>query len=286
MAKLLIADSSKKALEKLKYFLDKDFHEVTFLEENDSLETILSENKFDVIIIDIQYKNSPSIDLVNIINKDKLNSYTQIIATTNLANRDILNKFFSSGVTYLFIKPYRYKLLAEKITKIIEPKHSAHGAFEPLILKIFLESTIHILEVMTGISVSAGKPFLKSGNKSLAEVSSVIGLSSSQVKGSMSINFSRNILKRFLFKLFGSTVPLDELHINEICGEICNQIMERAKQQFLKKKNMGFEITLPTVLSEENHILDYKSSSPILAIPFIFEKNEEIFVEFCLELIE
>ena len=137
---------------------------------------------------------------------------------------------------------------------------------------------------MTGTSVVAGKPFLKSGNKSLAEVSAVIGLSSSQIKGSMSINLDRNILARFIFKLFGNAVPADELHITDICGEICNQIMGRAKQQFLKKKNMGFEITVPTVLAEQNHILDYKSASPVLAIPFSFEKNEGIFVEFCLEL--
>jgi chemotaxis protein CheX len=284
MSKILIADSSPKAIEKLKYYLELDAHEVKFLDENDSVETLLAETKFDVIIIDMQYKTCPSLDIVNFVNKDKQNSYTQMIATTNLANKELLNKFIAAGVTYLFIKPYRYKLLAEKLKRMTAPKQSAHGAFEPLILKIFLESTIHIFETMTGTSVVAGKPFLKSGNKSLAEVSAVIGLSSPQVKGSMSINLDRNILTRFIFKLFGNAVPADELHITDICGEICNQIMGRAKQQFLKKKNMGFEITVPTVLSEHNHILDYKSSSPVLAIPFSFEKNEGIFVEFCLEL--
>ena len=284
MAKLLIADSSQKALEKLKFFLEKDSHKVKFLNENDSVETILAETKFDAIILDIQYKNNSSLNIINLINKDPLNSYTQIIATTNVANKEILNKYISAGVSYLFMKPYRYKLLSEKVQKICEPQVNAHGAFEPLILKIFLESTIHVFESMTGTTVSAGKPFLKSGNKSFAEVSAVIGLSSAQIKGSMSINLDRAILARFLYKLFGNAVPADEESTNDICGEICNQIMGRAKQQFLKKKNMGFEITVPTVLAEPNHILDYKSASPVLVIPFNFEKNEGIFVEFCLEL--
>ncbi|MES2615678.1 MAG: chemotaxis protein CheX [Bdellovibrionota bacterium] len=284
MAKLLIADSSPKAYEKLKFFLEQDSHEVKFLQETDSMEIVLAETKFDAIIVDIQYKYRPSLDLINMIHNDKINSYTEIIATTGVANRDILNQFISAGVSYLFIKPYRYKLLSEKLKKIVEPNQNAHGAFEPLILKIFLESTIYIFEHMTGSSVVSGKPFLKSGNKSLAEVSAVIGLSSSQVKGSMSINLDRSILARFLFKLFGNTVVPDEGQLTDICGEICNQIVGRAKQQFLKKKNMGFEISVPTVLSESNHILDYKSASPVLVIPFIFEKNEGIFVEFCLEL--
>ena len=286
MAKLLIVDSSQKAYEKLKFFLEKDSHEVKFLNANDSIETILEKTKFDVIIVDIQYKNCSSLDIVNSVNKDRKNSYTQIIATTNLANKELLNQYIAAGVTYLFIKPYRYKLLSEKIKTIVEPKQNAQGAFEPLILKIFLDATIYILETMTGVHVVAGKPFLKSGNKSLAEVSAVIGLSSAQIKGAMSINFNRDILSQFILKLFGNTVQADEAGIVDICGEICHQIMGRAKQQFLKKKNMVFDVTLPTVLNEENHILDYKSSSPVLAIPFSFDKNEGIYVEFCLDLID
>jgi chemotaxis protein CheX len=283
MAKILIAESSQKAAEKLKFYLEKDGHKIKFIEEQDSVEALLAETQYDVIILDIQYKNN-SLNIINTINNDKLNSYTQIIATTSNANKEMLNKYISAGVSYLLLKPFRYHVIAEKIQKILEPQKSAHGAFEPLILKIFLESTIHIFENMTGTVVTAGKPFLKSGNKSLAEVSAVIGLASSQIKGSMSINLDRAILARFLFKLFGNAVPPDEASLTDICGEICNQILGRAKMQFLKKKNMGFEITVPTVLSEPNHILDYKSASPVLVIPFAFEKTEGIFVEFCLEV--
>ena len=284
MAKILIADSSPKAKEMLHSHLEQESHQVKFLGESDSLETVLSESKYDVIVIDLQYKHIPSLDIVTQIGKDPLNSHTNIIVTTNVANKEVLNKYVSAGVSYVFMKPYRFKVLSDKITKIIEPNSNAHGAFEPLILKIFLESSIHIFEAMTGTVVIAGKPFLKSGNKSLADVSAVIGLSSTSIKGSLSINLNRNILTRFIFKLFGSAVVADEAQINDICGEICNQIMGRAKQQFLKRKNMGFEITVPTVLSDPNHILDYKSASPVLVIPFSFENDEGIFVEFCLEV--
>jgi CheY-specific phosphatase CheX len=76
----------------------------------------------------------------------------------------------------------------------------------------------------------------------------------------------------------------DEAALSDMCGELCNQIMGRAKQQFLKKKSMTFEITVPTVLSDPFHILDYKSVSPVLVIPFKLEKIEAIFLEFCLEI--
>lgn len=86
--------------------------------------------------------------------------------------------------------------------------------------------------------------------------------------------------------MLGPNAVADEAAISDMCGELCNQIMGRAKQQFLKKKSMTFAITVPTILAEQYHILDYKSSAPVLVIPFLFEKVAGIFVEFCLEINE
>ncbi len=287
MAKLFIAESSKKSIENLEHFLRADGHDPFFWDHAEPLEKIMTENKFDLSIIDLNYKEMPSSEIINLILKNPDFSNSQIIVTTSSPNKDALTKYSSLGVNFIFVKPYRYKLLSDKIKYIMNPIRGDHGAFEPDILKIFLESTIHIFESVSGISVEASKPFLKSGNKSLSEVSAVIGLSSPQVKGSLSINVTRDILTRCLLKILGADMDashVDDAALSDMCGELCNQVMGRAKQQFLKKKSMSFEISVPTVLSDANHILDYKSSSPVLVIPFKIEKIEAIFVEFCLEL--
>lgn len=284
MAKLFIAESSKKSIENLSHFLKTDGHDVYFFDNSKPLPRILSESKFDLVIIDHNFKGMPSFDIINFFLKNPVHSNTHIIITTSSPNKDDLNKFTSLGINHIFIKPYRYKLLSEKINYAINPNKGDHGAFEPDILKIFLESTIHIFESIGNISVVAGRPFLKTGNDSLSEISAVIGLYSPQIKGSMSINVTKKILAACLFKMLGRTAPSDDDAIADICGELCNQIMGRAKQQFLKKKSMTFEITVPTILADPFHILDYKSSSPVLVIPFLFEKVAGIFVEFCLEI--
>jgi chemotaxis protein CheX len=284
MAKLFIAESSKKSMENLSHFLGTDGHEAYFFDNSKPLSQILSESKFDLVIVDHNFKGMTSIDIVNSFLKNPTHSNTHIIITTSSPNKEDLNKFSSLGINHIFIKPYRYKLLAEKIKYAINPNKGDHGAFEPDILKIFLESTIHIFESIGNIAVVAGRPFLKTGNDSLSEISAVIGLSSPQIKGSMSINVTKKILIACIYKMLGSNASIDDAAIADFCGELCNQIMGRAKQQFLKKKSMTFEITVPSVLSDPFHILDYKSSSPVLVIPFLFEKVAGIFVEFCLEI--
>lgn len=284
MAKLFIAESSKKSIENLSHFLSIDGHETFFFDNSKSISQILSESKFDIVIVDQNFKEVPCIDIINTFLKHPIHSHTNVILTTSSPNKDDLIKFSTLGINHIFIKPYRYKLLSEKIQYAINPNKGDHGAFEPDILKIFLESTIHIFESMGTKNITAGRPFLKTGNESLSEISAVIGLSSSQIKGSMSINVTKKILSSCLVKMLGTSAKIDDTAIADICGEICNQIMGRAKQQFLRKKSMTFEITVPTVLSDPFHILDYKSSSPVLVIPFLLEKIAGIFVEFCLEI--
>ncbi|APJ02772.1 chemotaxis protein CheX [Silvanigrella aquatica] len=284
MAKLFIAESSKKSIENLSHFLSTDGHEAYFFDNSKPLIEVLAESKFDLVVVDHSFKEMSSIDIINSFLKNPAHSNTNIIITTSSPNKEDLNKFSSLGINHIFVKPYRYKLLSEKIQYAINPNKGDHGAFEPDILKIFLESTIHVFESIGSISVNAGKPFLKSGNDSLSEISAVIGLSSSQIKGSMSINVTKKILISCLYKMLGPNAKTDDTAIADMCGELCNQIMGRAKQQFLKKKSMTFEITVPSVLTDPFHILDYKSSSPVLVIPFLFEKVAGIFVEFCLEI--
>ncbi len=286
MAKLFIAESSKKSIENLSHFLSAEGHETTFYEKDVILNDLLNQAKFDVAVIDQNFKDMSYLEIANAFLKNPAHSKTHIIITTSTPNKDDLNKLTALGINYIFIKPYRYKLLSDKIKYAINPNRGDYGAFEPDILKIFLESTIHIFNSIGSITIAAGRPFLKTGNESLSEISAVISLSSPQIKGSMSINVTRKILASCLYKMLGPNAVADEAAISDMCGELCNQIMGRAKQQFLKKKSMTFEITVPTILAEQYHILDYKSSAPVLVIPFLLEKVAGIFVEFCLEINE
>lgn len=176
MAKLFIAESSKKSIENLNHFLSAEGHEATFYEKNIALNDLLNQAKFDVAVIDQNFKDMSCLDIANAFLKNPAHSKTHIIITTSTPNKDDLNKFTSLGINYIFVKPYRYKLLSDKIKYAINPNRGDYGAFEPDILKIFLESTIHIFNSIGSIAIVAGRPFLKTGNESLSEISAVISL--------------------------------------------------------------------------------------------------------------
>lgn len=284
MAKIMVVDSSETSVQTLQEFLQKDGYEYVICQESLELQKALESTKFDLILIDVDFEKMYFQNVIQAVNESKENSKTNMIVSISQPHPEILHTLTNHGVNSLFVKPYRYHLLKEKIEMALDPNKYAHREFDPFILKLFLESAVYIFERMANIKIQSGKPFLKSDNKNLGGVSAVIELKSAQVKGFMSINVSEEILARCLFQIFGKAVSIDAVAIQDICGELCNQITGRAKQQFLKSKRMSFEIGVPTVMAAAGHLLDYKCSSPILVIPFVFEGTKSIFVEFCLEI--
>ena len=284
MADVLIADNNEKDRKKLIDFLEKDGFTVFILKTKNELEKMIEEHPFTAIILDHSFEGNDVCDLIQLIHQKSESAQAQVVLTTRISKKDILSKYISLGVNDLLMKPYRYVLLKDKMIQISKFKKGNSGAFDPLILKIFLESTIHIFDVATHFKIVAGKPFLKTENKSLAEIGAMIELRSQQVKGSFSIYLNKNLLKRILFKMLGNKVEGSVAIFADVCCELCNQIVGCAKQQFLKKKSMTFEIAIPSVLTENDSILNYKKTSPTLVIPFFLEKTEPIYVEFCLEL--
>lgn len=284
MAKIMVIDSSETSLQTLQEFLQRDGHEFIVCQEAQEFQTALEKTKFDLILIDADFEKMYFQNVIQAVNDSKENSKTNMIVSLSSPHPETLHTLTHHGVSSLFVKPYRYQLFKEKIEIALDPHKYENREFDPFILKLFLESAVYIFERMANIRIQSRKPFLKSDNKNLGGVSAVIELKSAQVKGFMAISVSEEILARCLFQIFGKAVPIDASAIQDICGELCNQITGRAKQQFLKSKRMSFEIGVPTIMSASGHLLDYKSSSPILVIPFVFEGTKAIFVEFCLEI--
>jgi chemotaxis protein CheX len=285
MPKILVVDDSHDVRHLLSEKLLASGHVVVACETASEALKELEANVFDLSIMDIQLPDMSGLEVISKLLSIPLNSKLPVIVISGLTSRENIVKALNLGVHSFLAKPFSFNVLSEKIENILNPYKSRQGAFDPVIIKIFLEATMHVFHSFASLPLTPGKPYLKSDKVAMNEISAVIGLASPAVKGSMAVNMDRDILVKVLQKLFGtnSGLVIDHDAIKDVCGEMANQILGRAKQQFLRETAMSFEITVPTVVVGKDHILNYKSTSSILVIPFKFDK-QNIFVEFCLEL--
>ena len=82
MAKILVAESSDKALKIITTYLQEKSHEVFIVKNKENLHEIIDSVKLDIGIIDVNFQGVSAIDILNIILDNKKNSSIQIIVST------------------------------------------------------------------------------------------------------------------------------------------------------------------------------------------------------------
>lgn len=268
--------------------LTESGHQVLAVDNLGDAEELLMVNAFQILIVDLKIKDTFVFGFLEKINQNMDIFRAEIIVITGYSNYELINKTIQLGVSHIFAKPFPMQALINKIDKILHPPVSRSGAFDSSIIKIFLEATIHIFHHLASLPLKAGKPFLRNSPSAINEFSAVIWLKSPQVQGMMSVNLDQEVLMKVIERMFGPQALdfIENEGFRDTCGELANQILGRAKQQFLKERGMTFEISVPKVIFGKDHIVDYPTSSPVLTIPFSYEKKKDIYVEFLLEVNE
>ena len=144
-----------------------------------------------------------------------------------------------------------------------------------------LESLVNVLTTMANIQPIPGKPSLKADNKSCGVVTGIIDLKGKQAIGSVAVSFSKStaldLAKRML------RMDADEINdmIKDLVGEIANMVAGGAKAK-LQKQGYDFDLTLPSIIAGEGHVVMHKVMGPTIILPFKTEAGE-FFVEICFE---
>jgi len=263
-------------------------HQVFAADNLEEAEEFLLINAFQILIVDLKIKDNFIFPFLEKINKNMEIARAELIVITGYSNYENITKTLQMGVSHIFAKPFPMSALINKVEKILHPPVSRSGAFDSSIIKIFLEATIHIFHHVASLPLKAGKPFLRNSASAINEFSAVIWLKSSQIQGIMTVNLDQEVLMKVIERMFGPQALefIENEGFRDTCGELANQILGRAKQQFLKERGMSFEISVPKVIFGKDHIVDYPTSSPVLTIPFSYEKKKDIYVEFSLEVNE
>jgi chemotaxis protein CheX len=143
----------------------------------------------------------------------------------------------------------------------------------------FLSSLVNVLTTMANIEVTFDKPHLKTDNKSMGDVTGIIGMAGEKIKGSLAISFSESAILDITSRMLGEKIEkLDETVIDMV-GEITNMVTGGAKKE-LVQQGFKFELAIPMMVTGKGHIVMHKTNGPIVVIPFKVESGE-FFVEVC-----
>jgi len=152
-----------------------------------------------------------------------------------------------------------------------------------LVINALLDSFMQVLTKMAGMELktglSTGEPEVKKGTLARGDVSSMMALNSIDLDGSISISFSKPVIKDLAQRMLGS--PLSELEEDEtildLTGEITNMIVGGTKK-ILSEHGFDIDMASPVLLSGKNHKINHHTGGTTIILPFKLDTGD-VFLE-------
>jgi len=144
----------------------------------------------------------------------------------------------------------------------------AKKTFDTEFINPFLNATLHVLHVQTGIEAIPQKIYLKSTSDSLnGDVSGIIAIVSDSFCGTVVISFPEITFLGIMSGMLGENYTELNKDIIDGAGEITNMIFGYAKT-VLNKKGYGIKIAIPSVVTGKDHSLSAMTKGAVVVIPF------------------
>jgi chemotaxis protein CheX len=129
----------------------------------------------------------------------------------------------------------------------------------------FIGSLVNAFDTMLNCKVRRGTPRLKSqGPAALYDISGVIGLSGKAV-GTVVVSFSKPVALKAASILLMSEATEINGDVVDAVGELTNMVAGAAKAQL---EEYELSISLPSVVTGQDHLLRFPSEVTPLCVPF------------------
>jgi chemotaxis protein CheX len=144
--------------------------------------------------------------------------------------------------------------------------------------KPFVDATVNILSTMAMITPTVQKPYLKTSNKALGDVSGIVGVTSEKGHhGVISVSFTKSCAIAVVKNLVGEVEDVIQ-DVQDAVGELTNMISGQARQKLV---DMGITLSsaTPTVIMGDGHSITHVTRNNIMVVPFQTEYGQFV-VEF------
>ena len=119
---------------------------------------------------------------------------------------------------------------------------------------------------MSTIQLSPKKPMLKKESYAKGDVSGLIGMTASNLKGSLSVTFEKKLALMTMKKMVGETHQHIDSDVIDMVGEITNMVTGGAKR-LLSEQGFEFDMATPIVVSGDNHTIKHQVKDKIVLVP-------------------
>jgi len=130
----------------------------------------------------------------------------------------------------------------------------------------FITSLLNVLNTMAQVELTPGKPRLKKDDKAKGDISGIMGMMSTQTKGSFALTFDESLALAIMNNMLGEKPAKIDAEVIDMVGEITNMVTGGAKR-LLADKGFDFDMSTPIVVSGKGHTVTHKTEGPKLLLP-------------------
>ena len=130
----------------------------------------------------------------------------------------------------------------------------------------FLSAAVNVLTTMANITPQPGKPFLKTKDTAMGDVSAIIGITG-EAQGSMALTFTESCILKLASSLMGEDYTELNDEVKDSVGELTNMICGDARRR-LSETGIILQAGIPTIVAGKSHSITHIADGPRLAVPF------------------
>ncbi|MBY4677135.1 chemotaxis protein CheX [Marinobacterium arenosum] len=141
----------------------------------------------------------------------------------------------------------------------------------------FLLAMDNVLSTMAGMECTPGKARLKNTTSTKGQVTGIIGMTGSRVKGSVAISFTTSVILSITERILGEKQSTINSTVIDMVGELTNMVTGGAKKQ-LSEIGYEFNMSTPVIVSAPIHKIEHASNAPTIVVTFATESGN-FFIE-------
>ncbi|WJG09780.1 chemotaxis protein CheX [Aliiglaciecola sp. LCG003] len=145
----------------------------------------------------------------------------------------------------------------------------------------FIIALVNVLKTMAQTELKPGKPQKKSDPKAFGDVSGLIGMVGTDLKGSLSITFDESLALEIMHRMLGEKPDKINEEVADMVGEIANMVCGGAKMT-LSEQGYDFGMATPVVVTGKNHTINHQVDGPRMILPFISDAGKA-YLEICFD---
>lgn len=145
----------------------------------------------------------------------------------------------------------------------------------------FIASLLNVLNTMAQIKLVPGKPRIKKDEVARGDVSGLMGMISSQTKGSFAVTFDESLALAIMGNMLGEKPSQIDSEVIDMVGEITNMVTGGAKR-ILADKGFDFDMSTPIVVSGKAHTITHRAEGAKLLLP-LESSLGNAFIEICFD---